>query len=93
MAKQYLITMKVAEHGSCNEKDHSDCNWDTILQKTLQAQFPDMNISKPTITNKNIIKVILAVRENLIPKAELSWRLDDFFNHNRLVTMESYNLR
>lgn len=93
MAKSYLITMKVAEHGSCAEKKHTECNWDAILKETLEKQFPDMEISKPKIDANNILKVALKSKVEPIPKTELSWRLDDFFNHNRLVTMESYTLR
>jgi len=89
--KGIQVKLKVAEHGSCTDISHDECQWDKILQERLAKLYTDMIITKPVATN-NIVRFNMAFRNRPTKKAEVSWRLSDFFSHHPVLTIESLKL-
>lgn len=91
-SKGIQIQLKVAGHGSCEDVKHDDCDWEKILHERLTKLFTDMEISKPE-TRNNLMTFNMAFKNRPTTKAEVSWRLSDFFSHHPVMTMASLKLK
>lgn len=90
-SRSIQVKIKVAEHGSCTDASHDKCHWDKILQERLVKLYTDMIITEPVSTN-NVVTFKMAFRNRPTKKAEVAWRLSDFFSHHPVLTIESLKL-